>query len=143
MKLHYILIFFFTLILFSCSSSDPGIGSKLSFYETKWILRSLDGSKVYTPESMEEAYIKFSKDKKNANGFGGCNSIDLTYTEKNRSLKFNSINATEKFCDFIKDQEKKYLVALVKTDSYKISGNRLSLYGEGKILAVFEDTGVK
>ncbi|MBK9331953.1 MAG: META domain-containing protein [Ignavibacteria bacterium] len=143
MNFHYALIIFFTLNFFSCTSSEPGNEISSSFYETRWILRSLDGNKVYTPESLEEAFIKFSKDKQNANGFGGCNSIGMTYSRQNRSLKISNITATEKYCDFIKDQEKKFLDALSKTDSYKISGNRLSLYGEGKLLAVFENTGVK
>lgn len=143
MKLHYALIIFFTFIFYSCTSSDPGSADKSSFYETKWILRSLNGNKVYTPESLEEAYIKFSKDKPNAGGFGGCNSFGMTYSRKNKSLKFSNITSTEKYCDFIKDQEKNFLDALTKTDSYRITGSRLSLYSGSKILAVFENTGVK
>ncbi len=143
MKLYYALFIFFTFIFCSCTSSDQGSADKTSFHETKWILRSLNGNKVYTPESLEDAYIKFSKDKLNAAGFGGCNSFGMTYSRKNNSLKFSNITATEKYCDFIKDQEKNFLDALNKTDSYRITGNRLSLYRGNKILAMFENTGVK
>ena len=67
----------------------------------------------------------------------------MTYSRKNKSLKFSNITSTEKYCDFIKDQEKNFLDALTKTDSYRITGSRLSLYSGSKILAVFENTGVK
>lgn len=130
-------------VLFSCTASEKHSGNNSSFSGTKWNLRSFNNRKVFTPEGMKFPYMIFSKTGNMINGNGGCNNFSGAFEKKGSDLKFGNILMTEMFCEGVMETEKRFMEVLQETDSVKIKGNQLYLYGKGKLLARFEDTGTE
>ncbi|MEO6695039.1 MAG: META domain-containing protein [Ignavibacteria bacterium] len=131
------LIFLPALFLLSCTSSDPAV-TGLPLENTKWILKTLNDKKIFIPESGKEVYIEFKSVGNKVNGNGGCNTFFGTYTVIKNKLKLGPISKTEIFCEGIMEVEDNFVMALEKTERYKIKENVLEIYDALKLIATLE-----
>jgi heat shock protein HslJ len=122
-------IFTLFLALSACSTSknEP----KLSLTGNLWNLSELG----FPSDKFDLAYIEFASDK-TINGTGGCNDIFGTYETSGNNIKITS-HLTSRYCEGAMDIEFAMDDALRAADKYKISGEELFLYKDGKIIAKF------
>jgi OmpA-OmpF porin, OOP family len=106
---------------------------------TRWELAELYGNPVAPPLQQKEPYLQLNPNGKALQGFTGCNSVNGNYQLNGAKLKFSNLTSTKVSCGepYMK-QESAFLNALKATDSCKLSGDKLELYGGGKLLARFE-----
>jgi heat shock protein HslJ len=129
-----------TALLYGCSAGNETASLK----STNWQLDSLIGLRI-VPEG-KSATLEFGSGGK-ISGYGGCNKYGGLYSTVNKKgtitdymvnhkhISFTDIYATEKACTN-SQVEANFLAALQKTDSYKISGGKLMLYGAGVLLVI-------
>jgi len=123
------------------SKSQKMNTSKTALNDTKWMIQTLNGSRVLIPEGGKEVFITFSNDGK-AIGSSGCNTFNGKAEVSGSSMKLGPMATTRMMCQDQMDTERDLLAALNNTASYSISGNTLSLMDAGKnVLATF--TGFK
>jgi heat shock protein HslJ len=103
---------------------------------TDWKLVEIGGKPVAAPPGRQEPHLRLNSKEKSLTGYGGCNSMKGAYQLDGDRLKFTQIAATKKFCS--DSPEDAFFKALNATDSFKLSGDKLELLGEGKSLAKFE-----
>ena len=106
---------------------------------TRWELAELSGKPVAPPWQQKEPYLQLNPNGKALQGFTGCNTVNGNYQLNGDKLKFSNLTSTKVSCGepYMK-QESAFLNALKATDSFKLSGDKLELYGGGKLLARFE-----
>jgi OOP family OmpA-OmpF porin len=106
---------------------------------TRWELAEISGKPVAPPWQQKEPYLQLNPNGKALQGFTGCNSVNGNYQLNGAKLKFSNLTSTKVSCGepYMK-QESAFLNALKATDSCKLSGDKLELYGGGKLLARFE-----
>lgn len=122
----------FTMI--SCSSSNI-TNTNAPLENTRWILKSLNGSKI--TQGTKEVYIEFKSAENRVNGNGGCNNYFGSYTKNGSSLKIGPVARTEMFCEGKMDVENALVTGLEKTIKYKVRLNTLELYDADKLFATF------
>jgi len=107
---------------------------------TRWELVELNGKPVPPPSGGQEPYIQLNPNGKTLQGFAACNKFGANYRLNTDKLKFTNVALiTRVACTGPNgSQESAILNALKATDSFKLSGDKLELYGGGKLLARFE-----
>jgi len=107
---------------------------------TRWELAELNGKPVPPPSGQQEPYIQLNPNGKTLQGFAACNTFGGNYQLNGDKLKFNNVALiTRVACTGPNgSRESAILNALKATDSVKLSGDKLELYGGGKLLARFE-----
>jgi heat shock protein HslJ len=106
---------------------------------TRWELAELNGKPVSPPQGKEEPYIQLNSNGKTLQGSAGCNTMSGNYQLDGNKLKFGKIATTRMDCgEPVMSVERAFLNAIKTTDSFKLSGGKLELYGGGKLLARFE-----
>lgn len=106
---------------------------------TRWELAELNGKPVSPPQGKQEPYIQLNSNGKTLQGSTGCNTMNGAYQLDGNKLKFGKIATTRIDCgEPVMRVERAFLNALKTTDSFKLSGGKLELYGGGKLLAKFE-----
>lgn len=126
-KIITVTVVFLSVLLYGCSSGNETTTLK----STNWQLDSIIGLKI-VPEGKSTT-LEFADSK--VSGYGGCNNFGGLYKTSGKNISFIDIYATEKAC--INSQvEANFLAALQKTESYKISGGKLMLYGAGVLLVI-------
>ena len=126
-------IFSLFLALSACTSSKDE--PQLSLEGNLWNLSELNGKEYFPKEKFDPAYIEFDTEGR-INGTGGCNDIFGTYVTTGSKIKITS-HLTARHCEGIMDIEFALDDALRAADKYKISGEELFLYEDGKIIAKF------
>ena len=106
---------------------------------TRWELVGLNGKPISPPSGKEEPYIQLNPNGKSLQGFAGCNTINGNYQPDGNKLKFSNISTSNQSCgEPVKSVERAFLNTIKATDSFKLTGRKLELYGGGKLLAKFE-----
>ena len=127
------------LFFISCTSSEnTNPGTSVPLENTRWKLNTLNGKKIFTPESGKDIFIRFSSADKRANGFAGCNTFFGTYKSDKNKIAIGPLASTEMFCEAMMQTETEFFKALSTTIKFKIKGNYLQLYDSAKMLAKFE-----
>ena len=127
------------LIFVSCSSSEnTNTGTTVPLENTRWKLKTLNGNKIFTPESGKDIFIRFSSADKRANGFAGCNTFFGTYKSDKNKIAIGPVASTEMFCEAMMQRETEFFKTLNATRKFKIKGNYLQLYDSVKMIAKFE-----
>jgi len=112
--------------------------------DTYWQLTALGGKAVTSKPGQREpsVVLRSTSDQfgsHRAEVFGGCNTMNGSYTLKGQSLTFGPLAGTLKACADGLDTEKDFAAALASTSTWKIHVNHLELYDEKeKLLARFE-----
>lgn len=139
MKTNYIIPFFaamfFVLILSGCSGSKEKI-TIIPLIGTEWKLETLNG-KTVSLNSGNYITLNFAVTSDKISGTAVCNTYFGEYKKSGDAMKFIGIGSTKMMCDDNLN-ESDYFNALGKVDAYKISGGKLSLIGNGSVIAVYK-----
>ncbi|MGH9846718.1 MAG: META domain-containing protein, partial [Blastocatellia bacterium] len=120
------------------SGSQQHTGSDASFENTYWKLMELNGNPVAVVDNQREAHFRLDPKEKRVQGSGGCNQIGGSYEVNGEQLRFSQMFTTKMACQQGMDTEQEFLKALGATTGFKLSGENLELYGDGKLLARLE-----
>lgn len=101
-----------------------------------WILLSLQDQQFQDNPETRTAYIRFEAGEDELKGFTGCNRLMGRYSLSNGSLKLTSLSTTRAMCPII-EQENLLMAVLEKADSYRISGEVLTLFSQNTAVATF------
>ncbi len=110
----------------------------LSLENTEWKLTDLAGAPVKSASQQAEAYLVLNSENHRVSGSGGCNRLMGSYELDGDRLIFNQMASTMMACIKGMDTEKKFLDALDRVKTWKISEQQLSLSDAGgKVIARF------
>jgi len=76
-------------------------------------------------------------------GGAGCNNYNGAYTTDGSSMTIGPVAATRMFCEGAMDQETAYFILLDQVDSYKVSGNDLTLSRGDTVLIRYSEGTVE
>ncbi len=122
------------LILTTTACSGTG-AAQPDLNGTSWTLTQIQGKPV-----LNDTKPDLSFDNGQASGAGSCNGFGGSYTLSGNKLTFGPLMSTMMACfpTEIMDQEQAYLSALSATASFRVDGDRLTLFDAGgKILLEF------
>jgi heat shock protein HslJ len=104
---------------------------------THWKLIELGGKAIMS--EAKKAELVLDATQKRAAASAGCNSLAGRYEVGKDSLHFSQIVGTRMACmDPLMQQEQALIDALQSTTGYRISGAKLELLQQNKVLARFE-----
>lgn len=119
-----------------CSSSKSTASKDVSLTNTRWALKSLNGTEVVFPQGRKEIFLQFKQYDTHFNGFAGCNTINGKYEANiDGTMKMSGIISTRMACDIL-TVEQEFVQALETVNRYKVSGDELTLYADRKVVAV-------
>ncbi|WP_345338849.1 META domain-containing protein [Corallincola platygyrae] len=105
---------------------------------TYWKLLTIDGMEVTAGESKLEIHVVLGAEAR-AHGFAGCNRYFAQYEVDDSSIRLHSIGGTKRACPSGgMNAEKAFLDALGLVDSYKITGQSMTLFHSGQPLLKLE-----
>ena len=139
-KLGFLFAIVSLLALVSCSSGKKSASSKpnASLENTYWRLSEMANKPVITPQNAKEVHIKFMAQEKRLQGFLGCNTLGGSYgLSGTNNIQIMAIS-TKMVCKDRMDIESFLVQALEKANTYKVDGEKLSLYADKILLAKFE-----
>jgi len=125
------------VMLAACGNSK----TDLPLEGTQWKLVEMDG-KADPAFAAEEDTFNFTLDptRMMIYGVGACNRLFGSYElEGGDELDIDRLASTMMACPNL-DLEKRFSELLEEADRYKISGDRLTLYDDGRKLLVFKGT---
>ena len=108
--------------------------------ERVWKLTLLRGETISTlsPSDNQPMTLRFDVQAHRVTGYAGCNNFFGPYSRTGKELYMGPIAATRRYCESAMETEKLYLESLELVSGFKIVDNRLELYHDGALLAVFE-----
>jgi len=115
-----------------CTDSDQA--SHTPLLGTTWNLTEMSNNKIQHP-GPQAPHLRFETEK--VTGNDGCNNFFGGYTLDGNSLKFGMLGSTRMACPHIEGFELVFNKMLSMTTRYRISGNRLDLYADEKLIASF------
>lgn len=100
---------------------------------TDWHLASVGAQPAIPTEGANAARLRFVADSQRVLGGGGCNMLSGSYTLAGDSLRLREVVSTRMACadERLNAQEVAFLQALDDTRRYRISGDTLTLVGDG------------
>jgi len=129
-KYKYLLI----AIVFISGCTHTGQSNDMPFLDTTWNLTELFSEKIQFSGS-QIPHLRFEAER--ASGNDGCNNFFGDYTLEDNNLKFGLLGSTRMACPDIKGFELVFNKMLSMTTRYRITGNRLDLFEDEKLLASF------
>lgn len=111
-----------------------------SLRNTRWVLRTLAGTAITTPENAREIYLQFDASADKVNGQAACNRFFGQFAQPAPdSIRISNVGSTRMACDRL-TLETQYLQALSAAKRLRITGDTLRLYAgpEDQPSAVFE-----
>ncbi|MBK9290953.1 MAG: copper resistance protein NlpE N-terminal domain-containing protein [Bacteroidetes bacterium] len=108
-------------------------------HDIYWKLVEVGGRRVdSSTESMKKPYLKFDLFKMRAYGTGGCNNFfGRVELPSSGLIRFNRMASTMMACPDMQIDQLLF-EAFEKAEAYSINDGKLSLSGQGRVLAVFE-----
>jgi len=131
MKKYAYLIF---AIVFISGCTHTGQSGNAPFLDTSWNLIELFSEKIQYSGS-KTPHLRFEAER--VSGNDGCNNFFGGYTLDENSLKFGLLGSTRMACPHIEGFEIAFNKMLSMTTRYRITGNRLDLFADEKIIASF------
>jgi len=131
MKKYFYLI---TTMIFISGCTHSGQSNDTSFLDTTWKLSELFSENIRYSDS-QIPYVRFEAER--VNGNDGCNNFFGGYTLDEDSLKFGLLASTRMACPDMEGFELIFNKMLSMTTRYRISGNKLDLYADEKLIASF------
>ncbi len=129
-----LLAVFMLVILEGCFGPDLNKPLK----STYWSLTELNDEDVSSISSQPEIHLVFHVNDNTFHGSDGCNRIQGSYTQDERTFKFERIASTKMYCEEGMDQAHDFLNVLNETNQIKIEEDHLILYAADIELARFE-----
>ncbi len=121
----------------SCAPVQP----KSPLRSTAWVFRSVRGRTMSLGAGHRRPSVVFREDDDQIRGFAGCNQIGASFTLIDHELSFGPITSTRMQCSPTPtmEVERNIIRALETTASYRIEGNRLTLFNaKGVEMSVLE-----
>ncbi|WP_324671127.1 META domain-containing protein [Hymenobacter sp. GOD-10R] len=124
------------------STTDAAAAQKLaaSLRNTRWVLRTLAGTAVTTPENAREMYLQFDATSDKVSGQAACNRFFGQFAQPSPDeVRLSNLGSTRMACDRMA-LETQYMQALTAATRAQITGDTLHLYAgsESKPSATFE-----
>jgi putative lipoprotein len=104
------------------------------FLDTSWNLDELFNEKI---ESSGSKIPNLRFEAERVSGNDGCNNFSGGYTRDEDSLKFGMLASTRMACPQIEGFEMIFNTMLSLVTRYRITGDRLDLFDDEKLLASF------
>ncbi|WP_299701953.1 META domain-containing protein [uncultured Pontibacter sp.] len=101
-----------------------------------WMLLSLQDQQFKDNPETRTAYLRFEEGSDDLKGFTGCNRLMGKYRLSNGSIQLTNLSSSRAMCPII-EQENMLMDVLAKTDTYRISGEVLTLYAQNEAVATF------
>ena len=120
------------LLVLGCADTEQA--SQALLLGTTWNLAELNNEKIQHP-GPEVPHLRFEAEK--VSGNDGCNNFFGGYTLDGNSLKFGMLGSTRKACLQIKNFDMEFNKMISATTGYRISGEKLELFDNDKLLANF------
>ncbi len=114
-----------------------GESGNLPFLETRWNLQQLVSEDIEYSGS-EVPYLRFETER--VTGNDGCNNFFGPYKQDNNSLTFGLLASTRMACPQLEGFDLMFHKMLIQTTRYRVSGSRLELYANDKLIARFVAT---
>jgi heat shock protein HslJ len=127
-------IYLFVAMIFVSACTHNGQSSDTPFLNTTWNLSELFSEKIQYAGS-KIPHLRFETER--VSGNDGCNNFFGGYTLDGNSLKFGMLGSTRMACPHIEGFELIFNKMLSMTTRFRITGNRLDLYADEKLLASF------
>ncbi|OUJ72645.1 META domain-containing protein [Hymenobacter crusticola] len=139
------------LLLSACQASQPTSSPATpdtttaqkpaaSLRNTRWVLRTLAGTAITTPENAREMYLQFDAAADKVSGQAACNRFFGQFTQPAPdSIRMSNLGSTRMACDRLA-LETQYLQVLGAAKRLRVSGDTLRLYAgpEEQPSATFE-----
>lgn len=106
---------------------------------SQWVLAYFvdeDGQKVYPPN--KSSHLTIASSLKEVSGNSGCNTFGGPVSITGDKMAFGNLFMTKMFCVETAKQETRFMGVLSSTSTYSITGAELTLYQNGKPVAVLE-----
>lgn len=134
----FLFLFGLTLISMATIAQNNSLPDG-SLQNTRWKLTALTGLDTL-PTLRKEAWIQFTLQENRFRGYTGLNNMSGTYNLKKGATVTLGPIATTRMAgpEPMMKVENRLLQALSSFDTYKITGDTLTLFKEGVILARFE-----
>jgi heat shock protein HslJ len=113
------------------------VADQLNLEDKKWVLESIGENPL--PKVQEEAFVNFDAEKKSAGGNTSCNAFGGDYETNGDEIAFSQMISTMRACieDKRMDIERDFLDGLRNANRYQVSGDKLLLYHDQKLLLTF------
>lgn len=127
-------IYLIAAMIFMSGCTHTGESGDTPFLETTWNLIELVNEKIQYSGS-KIPHLRFETER--VSGNDGCNNFFGGYTLDEDSLKFGLLGSTRMACPHIEGFEMVFNKMLSMTTRYRITGNKLDLYADEKLIASF------
>jgi len=128
-----------SFVLTACGGGGDSGGDPTA---SAWVLESgtVDGADIGLLET-NPITLTFDTDLEQAGGVSACNNYFGSYTISGSELSFGEMGQTMMACspEEVMDAETKYLQALAAVETFSMSGDQLTLTGEGAELVFTVD----
>ena len=101
-----------------------------------WVLEFIKGVDYNPKSSQERPMIEIHLKDKRVSGNTGCNNMNGTVVVEENQIEFSDIITTKMFCAESIEQE--FLIALGKSNNYKIDKMKLYLYEDENEIMIFQ-----
>ena len=132
-------IFLIGLVFFIAVGCSPKLSPDYSWQGKRWTVIELKEVPVQLSGTRRDASITFLPAEKRFTGYGGCNSINGTYSIEKNKLYFSDIVSTKMSCPDI-SFETTFLQTLSKVNRYEISGNTILLKNDNDVLVIVKES---
>ena len=120
------------LLVLGCADTEQA--SHTPLLGTTWNLAELNNEKIQHPDP-QTPHLSFEAER--VNGNDGCNNFFGDYTLDGNNLMFGMLGSTRMACPQIKDFDMEFNKMISATTRYRITGNKLELFENDKLLASF------
>jgi len=103
--------------------------------ETSWKLISINQNPVSLGDA---ALIKFDEKENKVSGTAACNSFNAGYEMIKKTIKFESVVTTKKYCEGKMDEENQIITNLQNVTRYDVKANKLYFYGKDQLLLTYK-----
>lgn len=124
------------VFLFLSCVTDKGVPG---LEDRRWYLLEIEGDRDILSVNDKEPYIEFDGNSHKVGGNATCNNFFADYKIEGNSLSLGKPATTMVSCSEGKDQEYRFLQALMRIDSWKIIDNMLYLYEGEEPILIFEN----
>jgi heat shock protein HslJ len=120
------------LLVLGCADTEQT--SQEPLLGTTWNLAEMNNEKIQHP-GPTIPHLRFEAER--VSGNDGCNNFFGGYTLDGNSLKFGMLGSTRMACPQIKGFDMEFNKMISATTRYRITGDKLGLFENDKLLASF------
>ena len=120
-----------------CPTLIPGLSTVKTPAGRTWTLVTLHGQPVTGGVGRKSFQLRLETGGHRLSGFTGCNRLNGRYALQGDGLTLTELSTSRMSCPGGAEKESAYLQMLGDVTGWKLSGDRLLLYGRKEVLAEF------